>query len=200
MPRDGSANRMRILDSAETLVIERGFSATSLDEVIAAAGTSKGAFFHHFASKQELARSLVDRYADADVGQLRRALAATESIADPVARVDAVLAEFERESDEIMASQSSCLYISVLAERDVMAEETIAPVLRAVHEWRGAIAGLLRDALAARPGTRLDVASWADHVFVTFEGAFVLCRSTGDSSHMRRQLAALRAATAALLA
>ena len=36
MPRDGSPNRQRILDAAERLVIENGFNATTLDQVIAA--------------------------------------------------------------------------------------------------------------------------------------------------------------------
>ena len=41
-------------------------AGTSVDDVIAAAGT-KGGFFHHFASKQELARMLVERYVDEDM-------------------------------------------------------------------------------------------------------------------------------------
>ena len=55
MPRDGSATRQRILDAAERLVIENGYSSTSVDQVIAASETSKGAFFHHSDSKLALA-------------------------------------------------------------------------------------------------------------------------------------------------
>ena len=40
----------------------------------------------------------------------------------------------------------------------------------------------------------------ADHVWVTFEGAFLLARTTGDPDHMRRQLATLRTLVSALLA
>ena len=42
MPKDGTANRERILDAAEHLVIENGFAATSVDQILTAAGTSKG--------------------------------------------------------------------------------------------------------------------------------------------------------------
>ncbi len=70
MPRDGTATRERILDAAEHLVIENGYAATSVDQVIAASGTSKGAFFHHFDSKRDLARALVERYVEADLAHL----------------------------------------------------------------------------------------------------------------------------------
>ena len=43
MPKDGTPNRERILDAAQQLVIENGFAATSVDQVLSAAGTSKGA-------------------------------------------------------------------------------------------------------------------------------------------------------------
>src|SRR6476661_7520573 len=61
MPKNGAVNRERILDAAQHLVIENGFAATSVDQVLRAAGTSKGGFFHHFDSKLDLARALTPR-------------------------------------------------------------------------------------------------------------------------------------------
>ena len=48
--------------------------------------------------------------------------------------------------------------------------------------------------------SRIDLDALADHVFVTFEGAFLLARSTGESFHMRSQLRTLRQLVAAALA
>lgn len=199
MPRDGTATRERILTSAERLVIDNGFAATSVDQVIADSGTSKGAFFHHFESKLDLARALVGRYAAADVGQLDAATAYAESLTDdPAGQVDAFMAYFEDRADEIMAEQSSCLYISVLTERQLVTDGTAGPILKAVVAWRDGLARLLGAALGDdRRG--IDVDALADHVFVTFEGAFLLARSTGDPGHMRRQLRVLRDLLAALL-
>jgi len=45
----------------------------------------------------------------------------------------------------------------------------------------------------------VDLAELADHVFVTFEGAFMLCRATGDPGHMRAQLRTLRQLVEAVL-
>lgn len=192
MPKDGTINRDRILESATRLVIENGFAATSLDQVIAAAGTSKGAFFHHFDSKLDLAHALTERYVDADISVLHAALDATSSIDDPVDRVLAFIRYFEDGADELMAEQSSCLYISVLTERQLIAHGSAESINRAIEVWRHEIAELLRAATATTGADLGDLDALADHAFVTFEGAFLLCRSTGDSSHMRSQLGALR--------
>jgi TetR/AcrR family transcriptional regulator, transcriptional repressor for nem operon len=66
-----------------------------------------------------------------------------------------------------------------------------------VTAWRDAIVVLLREALG---DFGHDLEALADHVFVTFEGAFILCRTTGDPTHMRRQLSALRVLVDALAA
>ena len=47
--------RARLLDAAVQVIRTKGLSATSVDDLCAAAGVTKGAFFHHFESKQALA-------------------------------------------------------------------------------------------------------------------------------------------------
>ena len=199
MPKDGSATRQRILDAAEHLVIENGFAATSVDHVLAAAQTSKGAFFHHFSSKADLARALTERYVAADIGQLEAALAATEAWTDPAERVVAFVRHFEDRADEIMSAQSSCLYVAVLTEQQLVTNGTAGQVNEAIETWRASIAELLGAAASARDLDLGDVRALADHVFVTFEGAFLLCRSTGSPEHMRSQLGVLRRLLAASL-
>ena len=68
-----------------------GFAATSVDAILAESGSSKGAFFHHFASKRALASALVERYVDADLAMLGAGLEAAEVESDPVAKVLAFL-------------------------------------------------------------------------------------------------------------
>jgi AcrR family transcriptional regulator len=53
--------RDRVLDAYETLLIEHGGAAVTLDAVVAAAGVSKGGLLYHFASKEALAAGLLDR-------------------------------------------------------------------------------------------------------------------------------------------
>ena len=53
--------RDRVLDAYETLLIEHGGAAVTLDAVAAAAGVSKGGLLYHFASKEALAAGLLGR-------------------------------------------------------------------------------------------------------------------------------------------
>ena len=60
--RKGSNTRDRILDVAEAAIFEKGFAATSIDELIAAVEITKNGFFYHFKDKSELAKALLVRY------------------------------------------------------------------------------------------------------------------------------------------
>lgn len=199
MPKDGSVNRERILDAAEHLVIENGFAATALDQVIRAAGTSKGAFFHHFDSKSDLARALTQRYVDGDVRQLHEALDATAHVSDPGERVVEFVRYFEDGAEALMSAQSSCLYVAVLTEQQLVGNGTADLIAHSIEEWRREIARLLTAAAEDRGLDLVDAEAIADHIFVTFEGAFLLCRSTREPRHMRAQLAVLRRLLAAAL-
>lgn len=57
----GRATRNRVLDAATALVFERGVAATTLDDVRAAAGVSKGQLYHYFADKEDLVHAVIDR-------------------------------------------------------------------------------------------------------------------------------------------
>jgi AcrR family transcriptional regulator len=68
----GAATRARIVDAAASLVYERGFAGTSLDDVMAATGTSKSQLYHYFADKDALIREVIK-------AQLGRIIAAQEA-------------------------------------------------------------------------------------------------------------------------
>ena len=61
---------------------EQGYRATSLDQVIAESSSSKGAFFHHFSSKSDLALQLTERYVASDLANLDAGLTAVAEIDD----------------------------------------------------------------------------------------------------------------------
>jgi len=199
MPRDGQLTRERLLEAAERLVERNGFAATSVDAILEESGSSKGAFFHHFANKRALAHALVERYVDADLSLLRAGLDAVEAEPDPVQKLLAFLGFYENWSGDL-TSESACLYIAVVTERDLLDDETGGQVERAILGWRAAVAELFRKAYAARGLTHgPDPDDLADQLFVVFEGSYLVCRALGSGEPMRAQLRVYRQLIESLL-
>ena len=55
-------SRQKFIDAATALVRERGYAATSVDDICARAGIGKGSFFHHFKSKEELLLASIEHW------------------------------------------------------------------------------------------------------------------------------------------
>ena len=80
-----SATRHRLMQAAMDVFAERGYHGTTVDDIVAASETSKGAFYHYFPSKQGIFLKLLDQLAglvevgvEAAIGQERGALAKVE--------------------------------------------------------------------------------------------------------------------------
>lgn len=186
--------RERILDAAHHLVLERGFSSTSVADVLSEVGASKGAFFHHFPSKRALGHALVERYAEADATVLNDALALAEATSDdPADQVVELLRVFERAAADAVLQQPGCLFVSFVYEQVPETDEILPLVTESVELWRRRILEKLELAAAAgHIAADVDLPSLADQVFTVFEGAFILARATGNPDHVRAQLAHLR--------
>lgn len=186
--------RDRILDAAEALVIANGFHATTVDAVLDAAGASKGAFFHHFSSKADLGRALVDRYACADLELLEEYMIAAEAASDdPAEQLVGFIRRFEESAPELAGDEPGCLYASFVYERMPDAAGLNEVVVDAVRAWRQRILAKLEAIDPTPPNLDgVDLAGLADHVFATFEGAYVLARAMREPDHVRAQVAQLR--------
>jgi TetR/AcrR family transcriptional repressor of nem operon len=194
MPRDGTATRDRILDAAQQIVLERGFAATSIDAVLAQAPATKGAFFHHFPSKNALGRALVERYAAADERMLDEFMAAAEAASgDPAEQLVAFIGHFERAAGELARTQPGCLFVSFIYESQLAADGQDDLIAASIRQWRARMLEKLESAARVHPpAIAVDLPSLADQVFSTFEGGFILARAMHDPRHLSSQLAHLR--------
>lgn len=66
--------RRALLASALQLFESKGYHATAVDEIVEHAGLTKGAFYHHFESKEDLLRLIHDDYLDATLTRARAVL------------------------------------------------------------------------------------------------------------------------------
>ncbi|HUZ65183.1 MAG TPA: TetR/AcrR family transcriptional regulator [Acetobacteraceae bacterium] len=70
------ARRSELLDFAQALFFERGYERTTVSDIIEKAGVSKGGFYHHFASKEEMLEALAARLAQESVARFEDVLEA----------------------------------------------------------------------------------------------------------------------------
>lgn len=75
----GEATRKALLDAARDLFGARGYAETSLDQIVAAAGVTKGALYHHFGGKEQLFREVFRSVKQ----ELSRVVAAAQWQPDP---------------------------------------------------------------------------------------------------------------------
>lgn len=72
---DSAETRERLLRAAVDLYSAKGFSGTSVQDVVHKAGLTKGAFYHHFESKAHLIQAIQDRFLDLQIGDVSAILA-----------------------------------------------------------------------------------------------------------------------------
>ena len=57
-----SPTKDKLMGAAQDLMLERGFTATTVDDICDKAGVTKGSFFHYFKSKDDLAKQVLGRF------------------------------------------------------------------------------------------------------------------------------------------
>lgn len=132
--------RQALLEAAALLIAERGYPGATVNEVIARAGSSKGTFYWHFRSKDDLLFTLLEERIDRPIRELiellRRA-PADEDMAPQASRI--FLALVEREPQTLMLEheyRSLALRDSRLRDRYLERQAGLRDALAAALEIR----------------------------------------------------------------
>ena len=181
-PERGDA-RIRLLDAARDVVRQRGFAATSVDELCRSAGVTKGAFFHHFRSKQDLGVAAAVHWSETTDSLF--AQAPYHAHDDPLDRVLGYVA-FRRDIISGDLAEFTCLV-------GTMTQEVFAsnPAIRAacgdsIFGHAAALEPDIAAAMVARGVTGFTAASLARHTQAVLQGAFVLAKA-GDEPDLARE-------------
>ena len=168
--------RTRLLDTALTVIRAQGFSATSVDALCRAAGVTKGAFFHHFHSKEELAVAAAGHFNAMADGLFD---APWTALPDPAARVLGYVA-LRRAIIGGAFTEFTCLLGTMVQEAHAS-----SPAIRAACE-AGITGHALRlapdiaSALGAAGRSDVTAESLALHIQAVIQGAFILAKATND--------------------
>lgn len=135
----GEETRSHILDVAGDLFAQRGYDATSVADICEGAGVTKGAFYHHFESKQSIFLELRDRWLTPLDTQLALTRAEGETVPEVLQRVsDMVQAIFAAAGDD----QRQQIFLELLSA--ARHDATILPALLApTRKYRQLFSGLI---------------------------------------------------------
>ena len=190
MRQNGIQTRTQLLDAAESLFLSHGYGGTSVDAILERAALSKGAFFHHFTSKSELARALMQRYAAEDRNLLVDSLARAERLSrDPLQQVLILVGLYEEMLDGLTEPYPGCLFAVYCYQAGLFDDQVNAIVRDSMTEWRTIIGGKLREAMDRHPAAlAVEAPDLADALLAVIEGSFVLSKSMHDPQLVVRQL------------
>jgi TetR/AcrR family transcriptional repressor of nem operon len=190
MANKGEDTRKRILDAAQAMILARGYAGMSVDALIGSLGLTKGAFFHHFRSKDELAQTLIRRYSDEGITLLKSSLARARKLSDdPLQQFLIIIGLYEELFEQLTEPYPGCLLASYVYElqqfnadmRDIINQEFILS--------RTELGRLIRQICRQYPPrAAVDPVSLADGFMSVFEGAFILSKSLGEAQITVQQL------------
>jgi len=188
--KKGSETRERILDAAQELILECGYSGVSIDDIIKRLGLTKGAFFHHFKNKNELAVALLRRFASQDLAVLNESVERAEKLsADPLQQLLITVGLYEEMFTGLDEPYPGCLLASYTQELHHFNDEAKDIIKDSFITWRRRLAlAIKRIAKIYPPKIKVDPKSLADELSVIFEGAFILSKSLNDPDIVLQQL------------
>ena len=168
-------SKARILDAALRVIRTKGYSATTIDDVCATAGLTKGSFFHHFKSKDELALAATAHFAAMADGLF--AAAPYRTLSDPRDRVIGYV-KFRKSILTGDLPEFTCLLGTLVQE----AYETHPAIREACDKYISAHAALVEQDIAAAkricaPKAKWSPASLALFTQAAFQGAFILAKA-----------------------
>ncbi len=186
----GQATKKKLMDIAERLILNRGFSAMSLDEVIKEAGITKGGFFYHFDSKNDLVYALMQRYRDTEAFIFSDLFKRAEELtSDPLQQMLVFVKLFAEMMADMKALHPGCVVASITYESQQVNEQVRNITTEIVLDWRNLFRQQLQK-IDQVYSANADVSSddLADMLSTIMEGGIIISRALNDPSVLEKQL------------
>jgi TetR/AcrR family transcriptional regulator, transcriptional repressor for nem operon len=198
-PKPGA--RQKLLDAALAVIREKGYAATSVEDLCTKAGVTKGAFFHHFKSKDALAVAAANYWSEKTDALF--ASAPYHRHTDPLDRILGYL-DFRKSLLTGEVAEFTCLVGTMVQETYGTHDDIRAACEASIVGHAGGIEAAIAQAMERRKiRTSWTPESLALHTQAVLQGAFVLAKAKGGAAvaassidHLRRYIEMLFQPTA----
>jgi TetR/AcrR family transcriptional regulator, transcriptional repressor for nem operon len=180
MPRTSDA-RERIVRSAARLFVERSYHAVGVDELCADADVRKGSFYHHFASKSEVAKAVIDLHAQGFAERLDSD--PDDSPAEKLHAVPEAIGRIQTGLESQFGRVVGCPFGNLAAELSTTDEDVRAHLATRLELMEAGLAEVCREAAdqgVLRAGTDPDQLAHA--LFAQYQGMILLAKLNGSSA------------------
>jgi TetR/AcrR family transcriptional repressor of nem operon len=174
----------KLLDAAQALMLSKGYPATTVDEICAEAGVSKGSFYHFFKSKEELGIAVLENYFQK--GSQRLADGPYLDIEDPLERVFGFLDYIAEIAEEMWGH--GCLLGTFALDLAETNPDLHGRVSEAFTNVAKDIAGNFEPVAEIGAGAELSGEELAEQFLAVLEGAIVLAKAHRDWDRVPRAL------------
>jgi len=181
-----SPTKEKLLDAAQQLMLVKGFPATTVDEICATAGFTKGSFFHYFESKEQLGKEVLNRFyvflqQTSQQGSFRKK-------SDPLQRVYGYVDRFI-EMTKNPELPSGCLLGHFTQELSDTHPEIRSLCAQHFAEWAATLKQDLDEAKAQyAPKAPFDTQSLAEYFIAVMQGSRILATAKQDARVFEQNL------------
>jgi AcrR family transcriptional regulator len=187
--RDPDVTRAKLLEAAFGEIYRRGFQAASVDTILARAGVTKGALYHHFPDKAALGYAVVDEVVKGLL--LERWLSLLEQSTDPLTALQRTL---QRRAASVTAEEIElgCPLNNLAQEMSPLDEQFRRRIAATFDAWRGGFArALARGQENGSVRRDVDPRKVAAFLVAAAEGSYGLAKSAGRRAILRSSLETL---------
>jgi TetR/AcrR family transcriptional repressor of nem operon len=171
--------RARLIEAARDLVRRKGFAATSVDDLCAAAGVTKGAFFHHFASKEALGVALIEDWT-ATTGAMFAAHP-YNSAPDPFDRLIGYL-DLRRALLAMPLPEFTCVAGTSVQEVYATSDPMRAAARASLASGADHVCRHIAELLASHPVAGITAESLAWQFQIAVQGGIILAKAEGNAA------------------
>lgn len=178
----GAATRERILEVAEGLILQQGYSGTSIEDILQGAHITKGGFFYHFNGKNDLAVALMERYQVNDreffMGLANQAY---DLVEDPLQQLLLFLKLMADAMANLPEVHPGCLVATFCYESQQVDEDVRRINIEVLKEWRGMFREHLeRTDEKHNKSLDIDNDTLADNLTSVIEGGIIISKAMNN--------------------